>query len=293
MRDHDGKHPHFDLRRAMTDIPGYVCCVPSKQAAIRQIRSQINSFRKNPTRHVSMMLVADPGSGKTFFVNKLAKAHRLHELHFNITQMVSKRDILGCFDTIVTTQAQNRDEQVVVFIDEINALLDGQPVYDAFLAPIEDGEYVREGKTFSIKPCAWIFAGTENPAEQDKSAKGPDFASRLTIPAITFKHRPGEEIYLRTENVYLGVSLLTNYFPQVRKVEEKVLKAFELLRPDADLRRIRHFVRSFVNVQREVVTEDNIPMEIFRELADMVAWNKLPERHEQPQRPEFRKIIID
>ena len=114
------------------------------------------------------MLVASPGSGKTFLVNRLAKSLGMRGLKFNITQMLSKSDILDCFDTIVTTQAQNRDEKIIVFFDEINAQLGGQYVYDTFLAPIEEGVYVRAGKTFPIDPCVWIFAGTEKPTDDPR-----------------------------------------------------------------------------------------------------------------------------
>src|SRR5687768_3273937 len=82
------------------------------------------------------MFIASPGSGKTYLVRCLAKTLKLRYLGFNITQMISKADLLDCFDTIVTNQAQNREVPLLVFIDEINAKLDNQHVYDTFLAPL-------------------------------------------------------------------------------------------------------------------------------------------------------------
>ena len=75
----------------------------------------------------------------------------------------TRNDLIECFDAIVTSQAQEPNQAVLVFVDEINAKLDGQHVYDTFLAPLEEGIYVRAGKTFHIGPCLWIFAGTEEP----------------------------------------------------------------------------------------------------------------------------------
>ena len=66
-------------------------------------------------------------------------------LSFNITQLLDREDLLHCFDTIVTTQAQDPEALWLVFFDEINAYLEGQHVYDFFLAPLEDGlEPIRE-----------------------------------------------------------------------------------------------------------------------------------------------------
>ena len=81
-------------------------------------------------------------------------------LSFNITTMTRREDLLACFDQIVTTQSQPRDDPLLVFFDEINAYLENHPVYHAFLAPLEDGYYLRGGIKFLIRPCIWLFAGT-------------------------------------------------------------------------------------------------------------------------------------
>jgi hypothetical protein len=269
----DVQLPHqsrrIELWRAMIDIGGYVCCVPTKRYAIGRIRRQIEFFKKEPRVHphgVSVLVVAPPGSGKTHFVKQLAKSCSLSLVSFNITQLNSKDDILGCFDTIVTRQTQD-DRPLLVFFDEINARINGQQVYDCFLAPIEDGIYFRSGKTYQMPACAWLFAGTENPADnQDKSSKGLDFVSRLTIPPIDVKLGAGEEADLNTEHVYIGASLLKLAFSDVREVSEKVLRAFEFMRPDVDVRQIRHFVNSFSDVQHEKVLSRNLPMDELKNL---------------------------
>ncbi len=198
------------------------------------------------------MLIASPGSGKTFLVRRLADAVKLRFLGFNITQMIGKSDLLDCFDTIVTNQAQNREQSLLVFVDEINAKLDSQHVYDTFLAPLEEHVYVRAGKTFHIDPCVWVFAGTERPmsqkgAEHDKSDKASDFESRLTLPPVDLKVGSASED--QVEKVYLGVSLLRKAFPDVRWVSKKVLQAFHSLPRDLEAREIKHFVESFVDIQ--------------------------------------------
>lgn len=278
----------IEVWRATTDVPNYVCCVPSKRHAIRRLQKELVLFKTEARHPRSLMIVAAPGSGKTHCMKQLAKSYDLAFVHFNITQMLSKADILDCFDTIVTREAQD-DQSVLVFFDEINARLNGQHVYDSFLAPIEEGVYIRGGKTFRLPACAWLFAGTEDPAEdKDLSAKGSDFVSRLSIAPIDFRPEAGEEADVNTEHVYLGVNLLKQAFPDITEVSEKVLRAFEFLRPDVDVRQVKHFVDSFVEVQHEQVLSRNIPLEHFKGLTHPHSshrhhfdrWRELEERKE-------------
>ncbi|MFZ1005530.1 MAG: AAA family ATPase, partial [Candidatus Sulfotelmatobacter sp.] len=243
--ENDGHHAssrhrrdRLELGRAMTEVDGYVCCIKEKREVLQRIVNELKSFDiRGQTDHISCMLIASPGSGKTFLVRRLADAVKLRFLGFNITQMIGKSDLLDCFDTIVTNQAQNREQSLLVFVDEINAKLDSQHVYDTFLAPLEEHVYVRAGKTFHIDPCVWVFAGTERPmsqkgAEHDKSDKASDFESRLTLPPVDLKVGSASED--QVEKVYLGVSLLRKAFPDVRWVSKKVLQAFHSLPRDLE-----------------------------------------------------------
>jgi hypothetical protein len=199
--------------------------------------------------------------------------------------MLSKTDLFDCFDTVVTSQAQNKEEPLLVFIDEINAKLDGQHVYDAFLAPLEEGVYVRAGKTFHIDPCVWVFAGTERPSpiselHGDKSDKASDFESRLTLGPLDLriKDPSKEEAEARIEKVYLGVSLLRSAFPDVRKVSKKVLQAFHTLPPNLEARELQHFVKAFFDIQYGTVKAKNIPKERFKQLCGNTKnWSDQPE----------------
>lgn len=264
----------IEPERAMTEIKNYICCVKSKRKAVLQLVNEINSFAKHPPEHQqSYMLIADPGSGKTYLVKCLAKAANLSLRDFNIAQMLSKNDVLDCFDTIVTTQAFEK-KPVLAFFDEINAKIEGEHVYDLFLAPIEDSCYVRGGKTFHLKPCIWIFAGTERPVlgkpDRDKETKALDFESRLTFPeplSLAIDESNSEQVAeLRLERVYVGVTHIKRYFPDVKWVCEDVLKLFHSLPPDLSVRDLDHLVRSFVNVQFGLIKNENIPHEWLKRL---------------------------
>jgi hypothetical protein len=272
----------LELRRAMTEVDGYVCCIDSKRQILQRIVNELKSFEaRGKTDHISCMLIAGPGSGKTFLARRLAEAVGLRFLGFNITQMISKSDLLDCFDTIVTNQAQNREEPLLVFVDEINARLDGQHVYDTFLAPLEEHVYVRAGKTFHIDPCVWVFAGTERPSSQkgkrrDRSEKAGDFESRLTLEPLDLG--VGNRSEDNVEKVYLGVSLLRGAFPDVRRVSKKVLEAFYNLPPNLEAREIKHFVESFVDIQYGEVRTRNLVLGRLQSLCGNIkGWKDEPE----------------
>lgn len=275
----EGGGKEIQLWRAMTEIDGYVCCVPRKKDVLcdlsRDIDRYINEKRKN---HFCCMLVAPPGSGKTFLVKQLSRKLGLRYLPFNITLMTNRNDLIDCFDTIVTTQAQEKDQPVLVFVDEINARLGGDTVYDAFLSPIEEGLYMRSNKAFLIEPCIWIFSGTgvmkNNKSEgSDKGAKASDFISRLTYGVIdieplgvtgnnTVKDDEYEE-KRSVENVYLGVNLIKNRFPDVNKISQIVLYAFKYLPLDIRIRSLKNLVQQFTNIQYGKVRLANIRIENF------------------------------
>jgi hypothetical protein len=271
------KDKHYvDLWRGMTEIDGYICCVHSKRDRLRRLAEQIHSFVSLVERkHRSYMLIDSPGSGKTFLVKCLAKSLRLRMLSFNVTQMHSRDDLLACFDTIVTSQAQDPEEAILVFVDEINAKLDGHHVYDAFLAPIQEGVYLRAEKIFHIGPCVWVFAGTELPVPKDhgslhdKSDKGSDFQSRLTIPPLTLginKEESTDVDEAQIEKTYVGVSIIRAEFPDVRRISDKVLTFFKILPVDTSCREIEQFVKAFTDIQYGEVVGKCIPEDLVMNL---------------------------
>ena len=97
----------IELWRAMTEVDGYICCVPSQRQRIAElIRTIQQFFAQEQTYNLSGLLVAKPGSGKTSLARGLAKSLEIRFLDYNITQLVERRDVIACLDTVVTTQAQ-------------------------------------------------------------------------------------------------------------------------------------------------------------------------------------------
>ncbi len=81
----------------------------------------------------------------------------------------------------------------------------------------------------------------------------------------------------KVEHVYIGASLILNEFPDVRTISEKVLKVFREFPPNLSVRFIRHFVKSFRDIQYGKVRSNNIPNELLKKVANF-DYNKWQER---------------
>ena len=258
----------LEVWRGSTYLPGYVACIKEKQEIINQIGQSLRGFNQgqSPMRALSIMLQADPGAGKTFLAKSLADAFGYSFIRYDVTQMIHRDELLDLFDTIATMQA-NEDSKILVFVDEINALLDRGHVYGAFLAPLEESVYVRRGKSFSLKPCVWVFAGTRLDDEDlEAGEKLSDFKSRMTmIEKIDFESLNSEEAdterlqnEARLEQVYLGATMIGRHVSDVQEVSQEILERFHKLDPaSSPARKIRKMAASLRNVQYGKITRAN------------------------------------
>ena len=287
----------IELWRGMTEVDGYVCFEKLKRKNLQLLVQELKNFKLGRRkRSRSCMLTASPGSGKSHLVKCLSNTLGYRLLQFNITQMLSTSDLLDSFDRISTDQAQNPDSIFIVFVDEINATLQGQNVYSTFLMPLDEGNYIRAEKVFSIKPCFWIFAGTNDLRKysepngnntdftyQKADQKFSDFESRLTLKTINLSntsvdmdvehldhYKPKSkcgtnfDIYsevinnIKLERIYSSISHSKKIFPDVREISEHVLELFNRFYLNISIRDIGHIIRSFRDVQYGQIKWGNI-----------------------------------
>ena len=256
---------HFDIWRGQSIIEDYIALTETRRKAVTKLckmsKAHINT-QTIPIASTSCMIIDEPGRGKTTLVRSLAAKLGINFLPFNITDMVEKKDIIKCFDEIANTQASNRNEIIMVFIDDINAKLDSENVYKYFLSPLEDGVYKRSGMRCSIDPCIWVFAGTrgENLKQADKF---PDFNSRLShgiINLINDNPSQQETDLQRLEQVYIAISKLRNVYKDLRYIYLNVLLFFYRLKPErVSMRKIINYVNNFDDVQNATIHERNFP----------------------------------
>jgi hypothetical protein len=287
----------LDLWRAMCEVDDVIETNSRKRQNIGGLVRFLGDFiQDSGSKSFSALLIAPPGSGKTHLVSRLAKMlFRTAPLSFNITQMVSREDIVACFDGIASAQAQDRRRHLV-FFDEINAMKGGSRVYDLFLSVLEEGTYLRHGQLFQLDPCAWIFASTEplrsrsegEPSDEETereqrerffASKEPDFCSRLTLKGVnlSFESIGSEEEETRRGFVYLGAALLQQRHRDVRYVSAEVLRAFHTLPIESSVRDIRRYAERFRDIHYGKVTSNNMPGDLKRGLEDSLSesWQDL------------------
>lgn len=148
--------------RGWSGLPGYICLDDNISRQIKKLRKAIKNFSSQKQRKQSLcsLITGQPGGGKSYLAELLAKDSGLQLVSFNITHLTSIDELVSCFDVISSLQAQQPSTTFMVFFDEINAQIAGQYVYSCFLSPMLDGKYQRDGRMYLLRPCVWLFAGT-------------------------------------------------------------------------------------------------------------------------------------
>jgi len=252
----------FQLWRAMTELDGYISCSATRRSAVRRLLSEGQELVRAPVserRHRSFLIVDKPGSGKSYLVDRLASKLCVRPLRFNISQFLTRDQVIDCFQMILSAQSEAKDDEpLIVFFDEINTKVSGEPPYGLFLDPLENGTFTHQGRVSHLAPCLWLFAGTHVPDEASKSTKAADFMSRQTRFFQLYTGIPEEDLST-VEQVYIGVAAIRGAFPEVNQVSKKVLNAFTLLPAEVGPRATKRLVHSFRYVQYGRVMAHNIP----------------------------------
>ena len=169
------------------------------------IKRIMEKYRNRPDwkSPLSIAVFGPPGSGKSFTVRQILDSVdpeiAAQPLDYNVAQFRGIQDLETAFH-----RAQDRvlaGKLPLVVFDEFDSTFGSEPLgwLKYFLAPMQDGQFKAGESMYGIGRAIFVFAGgisrtfsdfydkrKENPAF--KSAKGPDFVSRLrgflNIPGI-------------------------------------------------------------------------------------------------------------
>jgi hypothetical protein len=160
---------------------------------LNSVRNSIQDYQSgNDPRPLSIAVFGAPGSGKSFAIKQLAEAilGEKRSLEFNLSQFNKLDDLHEAFHLVRDKSVKG--EMPLVFWDEFDTERDKQDLgwLKEFLAPMQDAEFVANGKSHPFGKCIFIFAGGTKARFQDfdrsaepgtafKDVKGPDFISRL------------------------------------------------------------------------------------------------------------------
>jgi hypothetical protein len=165
---------------------------------MRSIRNILIEYVQQGLNHggtgapLPIAVFGPPGAGKTFAVRQLAAvlySGHVDRLEFNLSQMRSPENLHAAFHEI--RDVALRDDLALVFWDEFDAPLQGQPLgwLPHFLSPMADGRFHDGHGLHPLGTAIFVFAGgtatsfTDFIAFKDerleRAAKKPDFVSRL------------------------------------------------------------------------------------------------------------------
>ncbi len=187
------------IETALPDVPfgkfGDLVTVDRQEIeSFRAICTLVDEYLKQdrPKRPLSIGVFGAPGAGKSFGITQVAKSlapGKIEKLEFNLSQMISSAELPDAFHQVRDVVLKGKIP--LVFWDEFDSPLGDKALgwLRYFLAPMQDGAF-REGQiTHPIGRSIFVFAGGTSHTmagfgqglsdEEARSAKVPDFASRL------------------------------------------------------------------------------------------------------------------
>lgn len=274
----------IQLWRGYGILDSYMCPGGPKRTSINNLVNSLNTYNneKNPKNPYNCLFLAEPGWGKSYLAECLSKHFDYEYLEYSIAQKPSAKDLIDDFKEIASTQ-KRISKKVLVFIDEIDAEIEGHEALSLLLGPMWNGNFKTERETYKIDPCIWVFASTKPLDSIRKLSKGRDFLSRingdtLNLDYLTDENR--EKIHeraneedrwlklnkhfqntpiLQTELVYLGINILNKKFGTITHIDREVLRLFFNIFPENGIRSLSIFVSYFSQPIDGKIRKINVP----------------------------------
>jgi len=243
-------------------------------------RQEIESFRSIRTlvaeycqqgqqkRPLSIAVFGAPGSGKSFGIVEVANSllpGQIEVREFNLSQFANSSDLISALHQVRDIGLSGKIP--LIFWDEFDTTFNGIPLgwLRYFLAPMQDGHFQEGQIAHPIGRSIFVFAGgtavsmaefgSGLSAESFKTAKGPDFVSRLKgfvnilgpNPVKGSKESPVQDPYFVIRRAILLRSILKRNEADLF-TKDKLNIDSGVLRALIQTRDYRHGVRSIESI---------------------------------------------
>lgn len=219
---------------------------------ILRLRSQFAKYFASADPSAKPFVVAlcgRPGSGKSALADELPKALPCTVIKGNAAQWTSVEDLFRLCEEIRTVRVNGG--KPFVFIDEVDAAVNGEKLYGKLLAPLGDGAYSTYGYIRKLGAAAFLLAGSNEPWDTRKKLIAPidekshpklrDLVSRFSIPPVEVPPL-GDR---RMDALYLAAFLLRKRFPGIKNVHRGILTLLSQSTPKHGPRSIVEAVSMF------------------------------------------------
>lgn len=245
--------------RAAAEVAGYVAWERGKRRALARLVGALGAWARHAeAASAAGLLLGPPGSGRRTLATRLAERFGLQFLSFDTTQLSSRRDVVDVLDAITTASLQRGAAPLLVHVDEVDARVGGETVFELFGSALERGAYARDGRAFPLARSAWLFSASGALLASADAPHWRNFVAGLSLGTVDLAGGadPAERAL---ENVYLGARLIRDVHPEVRIAERGVLELFRHVPLDVSARELRAFIGRLTGVRAERVSLANVP----------------------------------
>jgi len=237
------------LEKSESVLPGFATLDISLATAVIKASADLQSYQHDETRRRphNLLMLAQPGSGKSNLVDCLAKSLKIPRVVGNLSALDSSSVM-----SYVVNEARNFKAQDIVpllFLDEV----DSPPLHYAALLPLLwDGEWFSSGQVLKLGRCIIVCAANKvnlepfldsEPNAHLKtvdSSKLPDFLSRFDAGILELKSINDEGRDL--DKFCVAATLIKRRFPHADYVSLGILQFFSQVRVEHEIRSLEFLV---------------------------------------------------
>jgi hypothetical protein len=231
--------------------------------AMDRVRMLSDRLRNHLSKPDNYLLIADPGSGKSFFVKQFKKELETafgQPMEFLERNMSAYNNIEEAFSDIVIDVMISlmTRSSTLLFIDEVDTQLNGKNMFQRLIAPMNGDPFFFSQKqvSFSKQNIVIFYALSVKTEEINKTQKWPDFLSRIPTAHQIILPKFDSPF----ERIYRAISILPRGPSPVLRVEAAALLYIGLRSwaSSRELEQALELAKSRITQQSEILKLTNV-----------------------------------